>query len=340
MPLGLLVFLLAILRSLPKHNRIYFSRGLFTSTVLLLLRPFGRYRIVHQALSVPFPSREVSFLPHNSLESVIRYHLFRFLEQTALFKVDAITVASSEYSDALADFGIEKKKISVIPFTVDDTFFRQPIKEEPSEVFTFCYAGRFHLYHVLVPLVDAFELTIKEGAKAELLLVGEGPAFSQVKKEVDQRNSRNEVEFLGMVSHDVFPSFLSKVDCFVLMSQAPGMPIGILEAAAAGKPILTLKQKNDETLSRYFEHGKEIFMVKSSSPEQISEAMLLLYTNSNLRFTLAYGARKVAREHFSVVTVVPKLLEIINCSELGDCFGEDNNAFRRPSSNRNLILGH
>jgi glycosyltransferase involved in cell wall biosynthesis len=312
MPLSLLVFLFTILRSLPKHYRIYFSRGLFPSSILLLLRPFGRYRIVHQALSVPFPSREVSFLPHNGLESIIRYHLFRFLEQTALRKVDGITVASSEYGDALADFGVEKKKIWVIPLTVDDTFFQQPIKEEPSEIFTFCYAGRFHLYHVLVPFVQAFDLVIRKGARAQLLLVGEGPVFSQVKKEVGQQNPHNEVKFLGMVSHDVFPSLLSKVDCFVLMSQAPGMPIGILEAAAAGKPILTLKRKSDETLSRYFEHGKEIFMVESSSPEQISEAMLLLYTNSNLRRTIAYGARKVARQHFSEETVVPKLLEIIS----------------------------
>ena len=319
MTLALLVFMFMLLKNLSKHHKVYFSRGLFPSTILLLLRPFGHYKILHHALSVPLPSREVYFLPHSVFETIIRYHFFRFLERYTLPKVDGIIVASPEYQDILADFGVEKTKIQVIPFTVEDAFFKQPLKEELGEIFSFCYAGRFHLYHVLVPLVQAFELAVQKGVNAELLLVGDGPLRSQVDKEAAHRNLLSKVKFTGMIPHDAFPSFLSKVDCFVLMSRAPGMPIGILEAAAAAKAIVTLNRKNDEALRRYFTHEKDIYLVETCSPTQIANAMQVLYEDSQLRRTLAQGARKVAVQHFSEQAVVPKLQGIIN-KELGASF--------------------
>lgn len=310
--LALIVFLSKILKSLSKHYKVYFSRGLLPSAFLLLLKPLGRYKVIHQALSVPFPSKEVYLLRHSSIESTLRYHLFNFLEKNTLRSVDRIIVASQEYGDELADFGVEKERIGVIQFTVKDAFFKQPVRERPGETFSFCYAGRFHLYHILTPLVQAFELVVQKGANAELLLVGNGSLRPQVEKEVAQRNLHGKVKFIGMIPHDAFPSFLSNVDCFVLMSRAPGIPIGILEAAAAAKPILTLKRQNDEALRRYFKHGKEIYMIETCSHTQIANAMQVIYEDSELRSTLAHGARKVARQHFSEQAVIPKLQNIIN----------------------------
>lgn len=306
------VFGYKILKSLSGHHEVYFCRSLFPCAILLLLRPFGHYRLIHNALSVPFPSREVYFLPHGSVESVVRYHLFRFLETNALPRADGIIVASPEYASPLADHGVKKDRIWVVPFSVENAFFEQPVKEKVGHTFIFCYAGRFHLYHVLVPLIQAFDLLTGKIADAELLLVGEGPSRPQVEKEIAERNLRGKVKSLGMVHHDAFPSFLSTVDCFVLMSRAPGLPIGILEAAAAAKPILTLKRRNDEPLSRYFHHGKEIYMLETCSPREIAGAMRILFEDSTLRRNLALGARRVAQHHFSEEAVIPELLKILS----------------------------
>jgi glycosyltransferase involved in cell wall biosynthesis len=309
---ALAVFLLKVLGSLSTHDTIYFSRGLISSTFLICLRPFARIRIVHQALSVPFPSDEVYFMPHSGFESRVRYYLFRFLEKTVLRRVDHITVASAEYADQLVDFGVPEGRIKTVPFMVEDAFFEQPVKEEGSATFSFCYAGRFHLYHVLVPLVQAFGLFAREERNVELILVGDGPSRGEIEREVVQRSLSDKVKFTGIVPHDRFPSFLSTVDCFVLLSKATGMPIGILEAAAAAKPIITLKRKHDVALDRYFKHGKEIYVVENPSPERIADALKRVYEDPNLRHALAKGARQVAQRYFSENAVKGVLDELLH----------------------------
>lgn len=233
-----------------------------------------------------------------------------------LSKVDAITVASKEYGEALVKIGVKRNKIWVVPFSVETAFFEQPIKEDTSEVFTFCYAGRFHLYHVLVPLVQAFGLLMRERVKAELLLVGDGVSRNEVEREIHEKELSNKIKLIGMSVHTELPAFLSTIDCFILLSRAPGMPIGILEAAAAGKPIITMKRKNDATLERYFAHGKDIFLVENDSPQQIAEGMRMLYEDSSLRNTLARGAREVAKQYFSEQIVTDTLHNmLINISK-------------------------
>ncbi len=325
------VFMLKVLKSLSRHNRIYFSRGLISSTFLTCLRPFARIRIVHQALSVPFPSNEVYFMPHSGLESRVRHYLFRFLEKIVLCKVGDIMVASPEYADQLIDFGVPEGRIKIVPFIVEDGFFEQPAKEEMSQTFSFCYAGRFHLYHVLVPLIQAFELFVREERNAELILVGDGPSRVQTEREVAERKLTDKVKFTGIVSHKELPSFLSSVDCFVLLSKATGMPIGILEAAAAAKPIITLRRKHDVALNRYFEHGKEIYMVENPSPKRIADALERLYEDSSLRRALAEGARKVAERCFSEEAARGKLEELI-LSALREKLGEVDQNGRNQSS--------
>jgi glycosyltransferase involved in cell wall biosynthesis len=308
---ALLSFAFSTVRSLSGRYSFYFSRGLLSSTLLVLLRPFTRSKIVHQALSVPLPSKEIYYVPHGSRESTVRYYVFSFLEKNMLSRVDAITVASEEYSDALVKIGVKRNKIWVIPFSVEKAFFEQPIKEDTGEVFAFCYVGRFHLYHVLVPLVQAFGFLSQGEMKAELLLVGDGVLRPKVEKEVTERKLSDRIKFTGIISRAELPFFLSAVDCFVLLSQAPGMPIGLLEAAAAGKPILTLRRAYDKTLNSYFEHGKEIYMVENSSPKLIAQAFEELYSNSSLRQSLALGARKIAKQYFSEEVTIGKIGNLI-----------------------------
>jgi len=261
---------------------------------------------------VPFPSGETKYFPHSKLESLIRYCLFRFLERIVLPNVDIVTVAAEDYSERLMRAGVRKGDIEVIPFSVGDDFFKQLIKSEVGENFEFCYVGRFHLYHGLLPLVEAFDLIDWSEKSIELLLVGDGPQRSLVQKDVVRRRLNGKIKFTGIIPHSSLSSFLSKVDCFILFSHTSGIPIGILEAAAAGKPIITLRQKEDSTLSRYFRHGKDIYMITTFSVAEIAKALELLYKDSQLRNTLARGARQVAERHFSEDATLHQLQRLLN----------------------------
>ena len=116
MLLALIVLIFQLMRTFSRPYKVYFSRSLIASGVLLMFKPFFKGEIVYQALSVPFASNEVKYLApdarartsQNRTELWIRYHLTRFMEKHVLPNVDFITVAAPEYAEELIKFGIKK----------------------------------------------------------------------------------------------------------------------------------------------------------------------------------------------------------------------------------------
>lgn len=304
--LALMVFILQLMRTFSKPYKVYFARSLIASAFLTMFKPVIKGKIVHQALSVPFPSKEVKYLApdarartgQSTTELSVRYYLILFMEKHVLPNVDFITVAASEYAEELIKFGVKKDKLKVVPFYVEDDFHRQPLKRNVEGTFTFCYVGAFHRYHELSSLIEAYELMSQSNHNTELLLVGNGPTRSQIEREVTRRDLSHKIKFLGGLPHSSMPSFLSSVDVFVLLTRAPGLPIGLIEAAAAGKPMIVSKGRSD-ALSRFFKHRKEVYMVNSFSPNEIAKAMELLYRDAKLRESLAKRAKEAARQHFT-----------------------------------------
>jgi glycosyltransferase involved in cell wall biosynthesis len=308
-PAALLLFTLQVSRSLSKKYTVYFSRGLISCFLLILIKPFHRSKIVHQTLSVPLASAEVKHLGFGRFELLIRYRLFAFLERLAIPRADMITVAAIDYARELIRIGVSKDKIRVVTFYVEDEFFQQPIKHVEGG-FTFCYVGRFHMYHDLAALIQAFEL-VSNLENTRLTIVGNGPLRPTIEKEVAQRKLVDKVEFIGMIPHSSVPSFLSKVDSFVYLSRKSGLSTSLLEAAAAGKAIIALNIKEDKTLSRFFKHKKEIYLVDVFSPQSIADAMKLLHDDSQLRSRLAEGAKRAAKRYFSEGVTLTQLQTLI-----------------------------
>jgi glycosyltransferase involved in cell wall biosynthesis len=307
---ALLVYALHVSQSASKQYNVYFSRGLISCLLVIFFKPFHKGKVVHQTLSVPFASAEVKHLGFGRFESFIRYYLFTFLERLVLPKADIITVAAIEYAGELVKIGVHEDKIHVVAFYVENEFFKQPIKQA-GEVFTFCYIGRFHMYHDLSALIEAFELAC-DLKNIQLIMAGNGPLRPMIEKEVMQKKLIDKIKIAGIIPHSSVPSLLSKADSFVYLSRKSGLSTSMLEAAAAGKAIIALNTKEDKTLSRFFKHGKEIYLVNVFSPQKIAEAMTMLHDDSQLRNILAEGARRVATRYFSEEVTLSQLETLLS----------------------------
>ena len=104
--------------------------------------------------------------------------------------------------------------------------------------------------HVL--LLSAFAEVVKQMPQAKLVIVGEGPEQAAIIEAIERLGLGGRVNMLG-VRRDV-SQILSACDAFVLSSNREGLPIAVLEAMAASKPIvatdvgdLNLLVKNDQT---------------------------------------------------------------------------------------------
>ena len=110
-----------------------------------------------------------------------------------------------------------------------------------------------------------------------------------------ENNISERVHFLGARSD--IPDVLDALDVFVFSSLHEGLPVAVSEAMLAGVPMIV---SDIEPLLEASANGKyaEVFPVKNA--EILSEKILKLLNDADLREDLASRAREFAKENFSI----------------------------------------
>ena len=85
-------------------------------------------------------------------------------------------------------------------------------------------------------LLDAFAQVARTIPTARLLLAGTGDMRTALEEQVSRLGLAASVQFLGARSD--MPNLLAAADVFVLSSLWEGMPLSVMEAMAAGKPVV------------------------------------------------------------------------------------------------------
>jgi glycosyltransferase involved in cell wall biosynthesis len=152
--------------------------------------------------------------------------------------------------------------------------------------------GRFAFPKDFATLVDAFELVQGDYRAA---LVGEGPDLPGVAAALQQRSLASRIELLGARS-DV-PVLLASSDVFVLSSRSEGFPISILEAMAAGLPVVATDVGG---IAEAVVDGETGLLVPPGNPEALAAALERLVDDVELRRRLGAAARAWARKCFDV----------------------------------------
>jgi glycosyltransferase involved in cell wall biosynthesis len=120
-----------------------------------------------------------------------------------------------------------------------DPIARVEIRKElgiPADAPTFMSVGRLAPAKNPGALLHAFASRRILAANAHLLLAGDGPLVRELTKRVDELEVADRVHFLGL-RRDV-PRLLAAADVFVLASRFEGNPLSVMEAMAAGKPVV------------------------------------------------------------------------------------------------------
>lgn len=156
--------------------------------------------------------------------------------------------------------------------------------------FVLLHIGRFTEQKNHKMLIIAFKKIYDSYPKAVLLLVGNGELLPQTQQLVNALGLSSRVRFLGLRTD--IPELMSISDIFVLSSAWEGLPITVLEALAAGKPVVATAVGGVPEL---IDQGKTGYLVKSGDVDGLAEGILSIIQNSELQRSFSVNARKKAK---------------------------------------------
>ena len=151
-------------------------------------------------------------------------------------------------------------------------------------------------------LLRAYARLARAHPTVHLLLVGEGPQRPVLEREVAQLGLAGRVHFAGARSNR--PNLHGLVDISVLTSQSEGFPNTIVEAMAAGRPVVATRVGG---VPDAVEHGRTGLLVDPGDDEALAVALDALLTDEVKRATLGREARERARRLYHRDRVLPEL---------------------------------
>ena len=159
--------------------------------------------------------------------------------------------------------------------------------------------------HGLQHLVRALPRIVQAAPRASLVVIGQKTVDDQT-SEVCMMAAK-----LGVADRLVWtapPSDLSALlaalDLFVMPSANEVQPLALLEAMAAGLPVVTTSAAG---MAEYVDHGRTGLLVRPDDSEVLAKTIVSLIEDENLRIRLGAEARKHFRRRFSPETVVPAI---------------------------------
>jgi glycosyltransferase involved in cell wall biosynthesis len=133
----------------------------------------------------------------------------------------------------------------------------------------------------------------------QALVVGDGPLRSEAEAEAQRLGLTGRVVFLG-VRKDV-PELLSGLDAVLFSSVREGFSLTMLEAMAAGVPVIATEVGGTPEL---ITHGRTGLLVPPGQPEQLAEALVGLLLDPAGAAAIQEAARKSVEERFSLSSMV------------------------------------
>lgn len=181
-------------------------------------------------------------------------------------------------------------------------------KKETKEHLTFILTARILRDKGISEYILASKIVSKKYPNAHFLLVGdidkENPA-SYTKSKLLGELKQSNIQWLG--HRNDISELLQSSDIMVFPSYREGLPKSLIEACAAGLPIITT---NTIGCRECVDEGINGFLVPIKNSEQLAERMITFIQNPDLIKSMGDASRIKAEKEFSLTMVIEKTFEL------------------------------
>ncbi|TLS49408.1 glycosyltransferase [Paenibacillus antri] len=139
-----------------------------------------------------------------------------------------------------------------VPFLIDCS--KQNVEEDLKEgIFRLCCVGRLSEEKQYDMLVDCVVDLLREGENVELLIIGEGSLYDDLKRKIDNSNVQDAIKLLGFKSNP-YP-YVAKSSLLVCCSRTESFGLVVAEALALGVPVVATRCGGPEEILGQGEYG-------------------------------------------------------------------------------------
>ncbi|MDV6316111.1 glycosyltransferase [Idiomarina sp. HP20-50] len=253
---------------------------------------------------------DVYDFPHKSF-------LHKWLVRKNLLAADQVASTSRCMAEQTRKLAPELTNIEITPFGVSLEAFEdiQPISNDAKNRLVIGTIKSMKDVYGIDILIEAYANLVKRFQsrtdlsflQLELRLVGEGEKMSELKALGESLGVSDSVHFIGRVPHSQVPFELEKLDIFAALSRSESFGVAILEAGAAGRPVVV---SNVGGLPEVTIDGITGSVVPSEDPKAAADALEKMVLDGKLRQQMGLEAQKHVKENYSWEACVHNMLTV------------------------------
>ena len=154
-------------------------------------------------------------------------------------------------------------------------------------------------------LLDAARILLREGANVKVLIVGEGSIRQDLLRQTRDLGVSDNVVFLG--HREDTDVLLQALDIFVLPSLSEGIPMALLEAMAASRPIVASRVGG---IPEIIEDGVEGYLVEPMDVNTLAERCRRLIESPDVARKMGEQGRKRVESEFSATAMADRVVSV------------------------------
>lgn len=233
------------------------------------------------------------------------------IEKKVCQKADAVIVPSCYLKNIVAGWGVVGEKIKVVynSFTkinlmIGKNQAKEKIKLNGDLILSI---GRLVGWKGFPALIEIMPRLLSVNPNFKLIIIGEGPEKETLEKKISSLKLQDKIFLTGKINYPEIILYLKAVDLFVLNSGYEGLSHTILEAMAAGVPIIASKIGGNLELIKHNYNG---WLVDYNDKEALFNSILNLWRDKNLQNKFTDNSEKFL-EKFEFSKMIEETIKVL-----------------------------
>jgi glycosyltransferase involved in cell wall biosynthesis len=306
-------------------NRVF--KPLIDSVKLVKKIKNNNYDIIHINPSLDIKSflRDGLFIliinlgkPHKSLvffhgwqdkdaRLILNNKFLCFLMNNTYGRANKIIILSGEVAKQLVDMGINEEKLILFSTMFNGNIFDGIKRQNNRDEIVLLFMSRFVPGKGILELLDAFNEIQIHYPEVTLHLLGNGSEKETIEKVIAKLGLQKNVKLLGYIEGKEKAQELVNADIFILPSYSEGCPISLLEAMAAGLPVITTAVGGIPDIITDEKNG---VLLTNHTPDIIKQGIEKMLESKIKRTKIGELNKKIAWENYESKIITSKIENI------------------------------